>query len=312
MKILITSTSFQDTPGKHKELIENTGFEIDTLRGPLTKDVLLPIIHEYDGVICGDDEYTSEVLDQGKKGRLKVLSKYGIGLDKVDLGRAKKNGISVFNTPGVNSEAVSEHVFALLLSFEKNIIEENRIVQDNKWDRLIGRELFGKKILVFGLGSVGKEVAKRAKAFGMIVYGYDISEDKDFIKSSQVSFTNNFKEILPEMDYISLNAPLNDKTRHIINKEVFDLCKKDLVLINTARAELIDMKIIIEYLNSDKIRGYLTDVLEEEPIIKNHPFLNCKNVLITPHIGSRNHETVQRQGLKSVENLINFFKNYNK
>ena len=90
MKILITSTSFQDTPGKHIELIESSGFEIDTLRGPLKKDILLPIIHEYDGVICGDDEYTSEVLDQGKKGRLKVLSKYGIGLDKVDLGCAKK------------------------------------------------------------------------------------------------------------------------------------------------------------------------------------------------------------------------------
>ena len=308
MKILITSTSFQDTPGKHKVLIENTGFEIDTLRGPLTKDILLPIIHEYDGVICGDDEYNSEVLDRGKRGRLKVLSKYGIGLDKVDLVCAEKNGISVFNTPGVNSEAVAEHVFALLLCFEKNIIKENSIVQENKWDRLIGRELFEKKILVFGLGSVGKEVAKRAKAFGMTVFGYDILEDKEFIKSSQVSFTNNIHEILPEMDYISLNAPLNDKTRHIFNKEIFDLCKKDLVLINTARAELIDMQIIIEYLNSDKIRGYLTDVLEEEPIIKNHPFLNCKNVLITPHIGSRNHETVQRQGIKSVQNLINFLK----
>ncbi len=312
MKILLTSTSFQDTPGQHHKALNDLNYQIHTLRGPLTEDVLLPVIREYDGVICGDDEYTSEVLDQGKKGRLKVLSKYGIGLDKVDLGSAKKNGISVFNTPGVNSEAVSEHVFALLLSFEKNIIEENSIVQDNKWDRLIGRELYGKKILVFGLGSVGKEVAKRAKAFGMKVYGYDILEDKNFTKSYQVSFTNNFKEILPEMDYISLNAPLNEKTRNIFNKEVFDLCKKDLVLINTARAELIDMKIIIDYLNRDKIRGYLTDVLEEEPIIKNHPFLNCKNVLITPHIGSRNYETVQRQGLKSVENLINFFKNYNK
>ena len=145
----------------------------------------------------------------------------------------------------------------------------------------------------------------------MIVHGYDLLEDKTFTKNYHINFTNNFKEILPEMDYISLNAPLNNKTRNIFNKEIFDLCKKDLVLINTARAELVDMKIIVEYLNDDKIRGYLTDVLEEEPIINNHPFLNCKNVLITPHIGSRNHETVQRQGLKSVENLLNFFKNLN-
>ncbi len=311
MKILLTSTSFQDTPGKHKKLIKNSGYEIDSLRGPLKEDLLLPIIHKYDGVICGDDEYTAKVLDEGKKGRLKVISKYGIGLDKVDLEHAKKNGISVYNTPGVNSEAVSEHVFALLLSFEKNIVAENNIVQNNSWYRLIGRELFEKKILIFGLGSVGKEVAKRAKAFGMKVYGHDICEDRAFTKKHNVNFTNNFKEILTEMDYISLNAPLTNKTRNIFNKEVFDLCKKDLVLINTARAELIDLKTIVEYLNEDKIRGYLTDVLEEEPIIENHPFLNCKNVLITPHIGSRNHETVQRQGIKSVENLLNFFKNIN-
>ena len=309
MKILITSTSFQDTPGKHKELIENSGFEIDTLRGPLTKDVLLPIIHEYDGVICGDDEYTSEVIDQGKKGRLKVLSKYGIGLDKIDLVHAKKIDVQVFNTPGVNSEAVAEHVFALLLSFEKNIIEENNIVQNNKWVRLIGRELFNKKILIIGLGAVGKEVAKRAKAFGMTVYGYDIIEDETFTKNYKVIFTNNFKEILPKIDYISLNAPLNNKTRNIINKDVLDLCKEDTVIINTARAELINSDSLMEFLKKGKIRGYLTDVLQKEPIIDNHPFLNFNNVIITPHIGSRNYETVERQGLKAAENIINFLNN---
>jgi len=310
MKILITSTSFQDTPGKHKDVIKNSGYEIDTLRGPVTKDVLLPIIHKYDGVICGDDEYTSEVLDLGRKGHLKVLSKYGIGLDKIDLVHAKKIGISVFNTPGVNSEAVAEHVFALLLSFEKNIIKENSIVQKNKWHRLIGRELFNKKIMVFGLGSVGKEVAKRATAFGMKVYGYDVLEDKTFTRNYKVNFINNYKEILNDIDYISLNAPLNNETRSIVNKDFLDLCKKDLVLLNTARAELIDMNILIEHLNSEKIRGYLTDVLEKEPIIDNHPLLNRKNVLITPHIGSRNYETVVRQGLKSVDNIINFLNNY--
>ena len=308
MKILITSTSFQDTPGKHKELSENTGVAIDTVRGPLTKDVLLPIIHEYDGVICGDDEYNSEVLDQGKKGRLKVLSKYGIGLDKVDLGRAKKIGISVFNTPGVNSEAVSEHVFALLLSFEKNIIKEDKIVQKNEWKRLIGHELFKKNILVMGLGAVGKEVCKRANAFGMKVFGFDIVENEKFNLENNIHYTDNFKSIMNDMDYISLNIPLNDHTKHIINHETLKLCKKDAIIINTARGELIEIKALVQCLKDKKIRGYLTDVLEKEPMVLNHPLLNFENVIITPHIGSRNYETVERQGLKAVNNLLNFLK----
>lgn len=308
MQLLITSTSFQDTPGKHQELIKNQNFNIDNLRGPLTEDELLPIIDKYDYVICGDDEYNEKVLEKGKKGRLKVLSKYGIGLDKIDLNCAEKLGLKVFNTPNINSEAVAEHVFALLLSFEKNIIKEDKIVQKNEWKRLIGHELFKKNILVMGLGAVGKEVCKRANAFGMKVYGFDIVENKKFNQENNIHYTDDFKSVMNDVDYISLNIPLNDQTKHIINHETLKLCKKDAIIINTARGELIEIKALVQCLNDKKIRGYLTDVLEKEPMILNHPLLNFENVIITPHIGSRNYETVERQGLKAVNNLLNFLK----
>ena len=306
MKLLITSTSFQDTPGLHKEEILNKGFDIDYLRGPLTKKELIPIISKYDYIICGDDEYDKDVLKIGKESKLKVLSKYGIGLDKIDLEYAQNNNIHVFNTPNVNSEAVSEHVFALLLSFEKNIIAENQITKNNQWTRLIGHELFNRKILIMGMGSVGKEVCKKAKAFGMKVYGFDIKKDEAFINKYKINFTPNFKSILSEIDYISLNMPLNNSTKHIINEQIFEICKNEIVIINTARGELVNQDDLIDHLEKGNIRGYLTDVLDYEPIKPNHPLTKFNNVIITPHIGSRNYETVERQGLKAVFNLLNF------
>ena len=306
MKLLITSTSFQDTPGLHKKEILNKGFDIDYLRGPLTKKELMPIISKYDYIICGDDEYDKDVLKIGKESKLKVLSKYGIGLDKIDLKYAQNNNIYVFNTPNVNSEAVSEHVFALLLTFEKNIITENQITKNNQWTRLIGHELFNRKILIMGMGSVGKEVCKKARAFGMKVYGFDIKEDEAFINKYKINFTSNFKSVLSEVDYISLNMPLNDSTKHIINKQTLDMCNNEIVIINTARGELVNQDDLVDYLEKGNVRGYLTDVLDYEPIKPNHPLTKFDNVIITPHIGSRNYETVERQGLKAVQNLLNF------
>ena len=121
MKVLLTTTSFQDTLGKHQDLLYSQGFEIDTLRGPILEEALLPIIQNYDAVICGDDEYTEAVIKKGVTGKLKYLCKYGVGLDRIDLEAAKKYNVAVTNCPAVNQTSVSEHVLALLLTFERNI-----------------------------------------------------------------------------------------------------------------------------------------------------------------------------------------------
>jgi D-3-phosphoglycerate dehydrogenase len=137
MKILLTTTSFQDTPGKHHDLLNSQNWDIDYLRGPVDESVLLPIIHKYDGVICGDDEYTREVIKAGKKGKLKVLSKYGVGLDRIDLEAAKEFGIGVTNVPGINQVSVSEHVLALLFTFSKNIHLQYNSVQTGSWKEVL-------------------------------------------------------------------------------------------------------------------------------------------------------------------------------
>lgn len=305
MKVLLTSTSFQDTPGIHKEKLYNVGLEIDFLRGPLKEEVLLSIISNYDGLICGDDEITRKVIQTGLKGNLKIISKYGVGLDKVDTKAAKELGIPVTNCPGVNHITVAEHVIALLLSFYKNIHLEHNITQQGAWERLIGHEVYGKKIGILGLGKIGKEVAIRAKAFGMEVLAYDSDIDMDFVSRINITSKESIEALISDIDILSLNIPLTKSTNGMINKELLAHAKRDIVIVNTSRALIIDQNILIDSLEKKRIKAYLTDVLEIEPMIKNHPLLQFDNVIITPHIGSRTYESVQRQGLMAVENLFN-------
>jgi D-3-phosphoglycerate dehydrogenase len=303
MKILLTSTSFQDTPGDHHTLLNSQGFEIDTLRGPVKAEVLLPVIHQYDGVICGDDEYNRQVLQAGKKGKLKVISKYGTGLDKIDLDAARELGIAVTNCPGVNHTTVAEHVFALLLSFCKHIPEEISHTRQGKWKRITGTEIWGKTLGIVGLGKIGKEVALRARAFGMQVHAYDLVADETFNQSHGITFHRELDFMLPQCDIISLHTGLSSSTRHLFNTSRFNLMKPGCILINTARGELVDLNALIENLENRHLKAYLTDVLEEEPMRTDHPLKNYSNVFITPHIGSRTYESVVRQGTMAVNNL---------
>ncbi len=305
-RILVTTTSFQDTPGSHHKLLNDQNFEIDYLRGPIEESVLLPIIHKYDGIICGDDEYTDKVLLLGKNSKLKVISKYGVGLDKIDLKSANSLGIKITNCPGINQVSVAEHVLALLFCFEKNIHLQYNSVQKNSWNRMIGNEIQGKTIGIVGLGAVGKELAKKSIALGMKVIGYDIIENKEFIKNCPIIFTNNIEFIYDNCNIISLNIPHNENSDKIINHDViFNKFKNKPILINTSRGKLIETNALIDGLNNEKISGYLSDVLEVEPISISEPLIGLDNVIITPHVGSRTYQSVEKQALKSIYNLIN-------
>ena len=306
MKILLTTTSFQDTPGKHHDLLNSQNWDIDYLRGPVDESVLLPIIHKYDGVICGDDEYTREVIKAGKKGKLKVLSKYGVGLDRIDLEAAKEFGIGVTNVPGINQVSVSEHVLALLFTFSKNIHLQYNSVQAVSWKRGIGSEIQGKTLGIIGLGAVGKELGKKAGALGMKVMAYDIFKDQEFLdKYSEISLTTDIDDIYSKCDVISLHLPHTKQTDKLINNIVINKkLKKQPIIINTSRGRLIDPMAIISGLKNNLIKGYLCDVLEDEPILEDEILLGLEKIIITPHVGSRTYENVEKQGLKSIQNLI--------
>ena len=306
MKVLVTTTSFQDTPGKHHTLLKEQNYELDFARGPVKESELLRVIEQYDAVLCGDDEYTKEVLLKGKSGRLKYISKYGVGLDKVDLVAAKELGIPVTNCPRVNQISVAEHVLALLFSFEKNIHLQYQSTQEGIWKRLTGNEIFGKTIGIIGLGAIGKELAKRSSALGLNVMTHDIVKDESFLNDhNKVLFVDDINQIYSEADIISLHIPHTTTTERIINTQVIEeKLKKNPIIINTSRGMLIDTEAMIAGLKKGKVRGYLTDVLITEPMTHDEKLKGLDNVIITPHIGSRTYQSVERQGLMAVKNLI--------
>lgn len=308
MKILLTSTSFMDTPGAHHDLLESIGAEIDTLRGPLKEEELLPIIGDYDAIVCGDDEYTRQVLEKGKAGKLRYLSKYGIGLDKIDLKAAKDLGIPVASTPGVNHVTVAEHTFTHILAFFKNYYEEVGYVKEGKWKRLIQHEIYGKRLSIFGLGRIGKELSIRAKAFGLEVKVYDPYADKEFVAKNDLTLCDNLDDLFNNAEIISLHSPLNEETKHVLNAERFAKLHYCPLVVNTARAGLVDKEAVMAALDNKQICGYVADVMWDEPVIPGDPILKYCNVFITPHISSRTYESVVRQGSAAVNNLIELLK----
>jgi D-3-phosphoglycerate dehydrogenase len=286
--------------------MEAQGWTLKVLRGPLTEKKLLPIIDKYDAVICGDDEYTEAVLEKGKKGKLKAVSKYGVGLDKIDLLAAKKLGISVRNCPAVNPPSVSEHVIALLLSFSRNISTHVHDIKKTTWNRITGTEIKGKTFGIIGLGAIGQELSPKLHGLGLKVLAFDVNPNRIFINEHKyVELADSIEHIFTNSDIISLHVPLNKHTKHIINENViFKALKKKPIIINTARGELVDSYQIIKGIKQGKVKAYLTDVLKEEPLSENEPLLGCENVIITPHVGSRTFESVQRQGTLAVKNLM--------
>jgi len=303
MKILVTTTSFQDTPGPHHDLLAKTGWEIVTARGPLNEADTLALVGEVDGYICGDDAITRNVLEKARP-RLRVLSKYGIGVDKIDVKTATEFGIPVLFTPGVNHTTVAEHTFLLLLGLEKNLLFHTDSTRSGGWKRKTGHELLEKTIGIVGLGRIGKEVAIRAKAFGMMPVAFDRSYDETFVKANNIRCCASLDELFAASDYISLHTNLTPETRDLINAKSIAKMKKGAIILNCARGEIVNTADIAAALQSGQLAGYGTDVLDQEPPPADHPLLKLPNCLITPHIASRTQESVVRQATTSVKNLI--------
>ncbi len=306
-RVLITTTSFQDTPGVHHELLAQTGWEVITARGPLNEADTLAQVGEIDAYICGDDMITRAVLEKAQP-RLKVISKYGIGVDKIDVKACTEKGIPLLFTPGVNHTTVAEHTFLLLLALEKNLLFHTDSTRSGGWKRKTGHELLEKTIGIIGLGRIGKEVAIRARAFGMKVIAYDVYWDTAFASSHEVARAATLDEIYAESDYISLHTNLTPETRDMICAASIAKMKPGVLLLNCARGEIVHTDDLVAALQDGRVGGYGTDVLDEEPPRADHPLLKLPNVVCTPHIGSRTHESVQRQATKAVQNLINVAK----
>ena len=299
MNILITSTSLQDTPGSHIDLLKKKSWNLFYLRGPLTADILINYQNKINGIICGDDEINREVLDRWSKENFYGISKYGIGLDKIDLEYAKKVGIKVKNCHGVNSDTVAEHVFAKILSYSKNLFENYNNTKKGDWKRFAGYDIKNKTIMILGFGAIGKRVACLAEAFKMKVIVVD-----PFVDTDKYDSFNNISDAISDVDFLTLHTNLNKSTFELVNKNSLSKCNEKLVIINTSRGHVVSEIDIISMLKEKKIQAYLTDVIQEEPMTKDNIIYNSHSeIFISPHTASRTIDNVQNQAIESIENM---------
>ncbi len=303
-RVLLTTTSFQDTPGIHHDMLTATGFEIVRERGPLPESRMLELAGQFDAYLCGDDAMTRAVMEKSLP-RLKVVSKYGIGLDKIDLKSAADLKLPVLFTPGVNHTTVAEHTFALLLATVRNLVVEANHTAAGRWTRITGNELCGKTLALIGLGRISKEVAIRARAFGLRVIVFANYWEEDFARWHGIERVETVDDALRQADFVSLHTKLTEKTKGLIDARRLALLKPGVVIVNTGRGELLELAPLVEAVKAGKLR-YAADVLDQEPPPADHPLLGLPGVIVTPHIGSRTHESVQRQASCAVENLTLF------
>jgi D-3-phosphoglycerate dehydrogenase len=284
-------------------MLAATGWEIVRARGPLSEADTLARVSDIDGYICGDDAITRPVLEKARP-RLKVISKYGIGVDKIDVKSATEFGIPVLFTPGVNHTTVAEHTFLLLLALEKNLLYHTDSTRAGGWKRKTGHELLEKTVGIIGLGRIGKEVAIRARTFGMHVIAFDVYWDDKFAVAHGVKRAASLDEVFAAADYLSLHTNLTPETRDMINARSIAKMKQGVIILNCARGEIVHTTDMVAALQSGRVAGYGADVLDIEPPPADHPLLKLPNCLVTPHVASRTFESVVRQATTAVKNLI--------
>jgi D-3-phosphoglycerate dehydrogenase len=306
-RILLTTTSYQDTPGAHHATLEDAGYEIVRERGPLSESRMLELAGDFDGFLCGDDDITRAVLQKSLP-RLKVISKYGIGLDKIDVASCQELGVPVLFTPGVNHTTVAEHTFALLLALVRNLVDEVNFTRAGKWTRLTGNELWRKKIGIIGLGRIGQETIKRCHGFDMEIHAFGNFWPDVFAEQYGLIRHDTLDSLVSSVEIVSLHTMLREDTRYVIDARRIGLMRPGTLLINSSRGELVETSALLTALDSGQVGGYAADVMEVEPPPPDHPLLHHPKAIITPHIGSRTYESVPRQAMKATLNLINFFK----
>jgi len=303
-KILVTPTSFgpsaQMAP-KDKLLSFTNNIVYNPHQRPLTEDELIPLLEGCSGYLAGLDFITEKVLESTKT--LRVISRYGIGCDRVDLEAARKHGITVTNTPGANADAVADLTLGLMLAVARGIPLLDKTTKQGDWLRRTGIELGGKTLGLVGFGMIGKKVAKRAAGFGMTVIAYDPFIDKEYAGSNNV-LPVVFDRVITDSDFLSLHLPYSEKTKNIISRDAIDQMKRGAVIINTSRGGLIDEEALLDALKNEKLSGAGLDAYAKEPPDTGYPLFDLPNVVTTPHTAAHTKEATLNMAAMAVDNLI--------
>ncbi len=302
-RLLITATSYaKGDPELRRETDQSVGQVIYNTTGkPRASAELAKLLPGVDGYIAGVDVIDRAALWAADK--LKVIARYGAGVDNVDLQAAQEKGIVVTNTPGANSVSVAELTIAFMLSLARPLVDAVTATRQGGWPRLMGLSLEGKTIGLVGFGSIGKQVVRRLAGFDCRILAYDPWADREFAAERHVDLVE-LDALLREADFVSLHLPLTPETRGLVDASFLAKLKPGACLINTARGELMDEAALLQALQSGHLRGAALDVFAKEPPGADHPFMDMPQVIVTPHMGAHTDGAVRNMGWTAFEECL--------
>jgi len=289
--VLITARTMNETGLRALQSLRDAGCNviIPPKQGPLTEAELLPHLPNADAVLASMDKFTDKVLSSPEAQSLKLISRWGVGFDAIDMPSATRHGIVVAYCPGMLNEAVADYAFSLLCALARRVHEGHQIMRGGEWKLAWGHNIHGKTLGILGCGRIGQAMARRAAGFGMKLLGYDIRANAEAEKLG-IQFVS-FDELLAQSDFLSLHSALTPENRNMIGEAQFQRMKPTAYLINTARGALIDEAALVRALTDKRIAGAALDAFVIEPLPKDHPLRTAPNVLITPHQASCSYET---------------------
>ncbi len=290
---------------RYRPVLEGLGLQliVPEVHERLGEDELLSFAGQFDGTICGDDHYTPRVLEACAP-RLKVISKWGTGIDSINQQAAQKLGIQVRNTPNAFTLPVADTVLGYMLTFARRFPWMDRAVKSGQWEKIPGRSLSECTLGVVGVGKIGKAVIRRARAFGMTLLGNDIiAVDPVFIAKNRVEITS-LEDLLARSDFVSLNCDLNPTSFHLMNAKTLAQLKPSSILINTSRGPVVDEQALVLALQDGKLAGAALDVFEVEPLPADSPLTKMDNVLLASHNANSSPKAWARVHQNTIDNLL--------
>jgi D-3-phosphoglycerate dehydrogenase / 2-oxoglutarate reductase len=307
-KVLVSAPYIQPVIDRFKQKLTENNIDIivPSVNERLEEIELLELVGDIDGAICGDDRFTERVLASAPN--LKVISKWGTGIDSINQDACQKLGIKICNTPDAFSKPVADTVIGYMLCFARKLPWMDRQMKNGIWDKIPGRSLGEMTLGVIGVGNVGKTVVKRAQAFGMRILGNDIREiPQSFVSDTGIEVVSK-EVLLQQADFVSLNTDLNPKSHHLMNTDRFKEMKSSAVVINTSRGPVIKEDDLIAALQDNVIGGAALDVYEDEPLPEDSPLKKMDNVMLAPHNANSSPEAWEAVHHNTINNLIQVLK----
>ncbi|PZE20602.1 C-terminal binding protein [Paenibacillus xerothermodurans] len=302
-KVVVTDWEYADLRFEEKVLLAHEGVELVPAQCR-TEDDVIEVCRDADALINQYAPISRKVIEALRN--CKVITRYGVGVNTIDLDAATEKGICVANVPDYCMDEVADHALALLLSWTRKVTLANRHVKNGNWDFKVTQPIYrlrGRTIGLVGFGKIPQALAEKVKPLGLQVLAYDPFFPKEVAEQKGVQLVE-LDELCSQSDYISVHAPLMEATRGMIGENQFSLMKKDAIIINTSRGPVINESALVKALQSGLIGGAALDVLEEEPMVKDHPLLSMDNVILTPHVAWYSEEAAEEMRSKAAAGII--------